>query len=288
MNQIKVFKADLHIHTLCSDGKYSPVEMVQKAAAYGLDCISITDHDTMEAYETALPEAIRLGVELIYGVEISAHLEGKEVHLLCYGIEPDQPQWRKMLLDHQQCRYDRAKRIVDNLKQEQVNLNWDQIVKDYKTQVITRPTIAQVLVEQGYAKNTQDAFSRYIGNTCSAYVAHHPISVKEVIHLAHLCGGLVIVAHPGNSFTTDELMTMVREGIDGIECVHPSHTDFLQRKYRQLAKDHDLLMTAGSDFHGYRYQDYNYIGRIKCDFATISELKKRFQSNRSAFVTTES
>jgi predicted metal-dependent phosphoesterase TrpH len=288
MNQIKVYKADLHIHTNCSDGKYSPVEMVQKAVAYGLDCISITDHDTMEAYETAMPEALRLGVELLYGVEISAHVEGKEAHLLCYGIEPDHPRWKQMLQQHQQDRFDRAKRIVDNLRQEQVNLNWEQLIAHDTSEVITRPTIAQALVEQGYAKNTQDAFSRFIGNTCPAYVPHHPLSVKDVIHLAHQCGGVVVLAHPGMHFSSEQLRMLIREGLDGIECVHPSHTDFLQRKFKHLAQEFDLLMTAGSDFHGYRYQDYNYIGRIKNDFNTINALKKRYQANRSAFVTTES
>jgi predicted metal-dependent phosphoesterase TrpH len=281
------FKADLHMHSTCSDGKYSPSELVHRAKNYGMSCIAITDHDTMEGVDEAIETGLALGVEVIPAVEVTASYNDKECHVLCYGVERRNEGWRSMLQAQQRIRKSRADRILGKLSEMGVYLNIEDVIAE-DADVITRPHIAQALVKSGHATHSRDAFDRFIGNMAPAYVPLDHIQLVDLIKLAHLAGGVAILAHPGSHYTQSQLDDMISLGIDGFEYLHPSHGYTLQTKYRALADQHDLLTTAGSDFHGFRFQDFSYFGYIHANFDMVTKMKNRCMAIKSAFLAIES
>jgi 3',5'-nucleoside bisphosphate phosphatase len=281
------FKADLHMHSTCSDGKYSPSELVHRAKNYGISCIAITDHDTMEGVDEAIETGLALGVEVIPAVEVTASYNDKECHVLCYGVERRNEGWRSMLQAQQRIRKSRADRILGKLSEMGVYLNIEDVIAE-DADVITRPHIAQALVKSGHATHSRDAFDRFIGNMAPAYVPLDHIQLVDLIKLAHLAGGVAILAHPGSHYSQGQLDDMISLGIDGFEYLHPSHGYTLQTKYRALADEHDLLTTAGSDFHGFRFQDFSYFGYIHANFDMVTKMKNRCMAIKSAFLAIES
>jgi predicted metal-dependent phosphoesterase TrpH len=281
------FKADLHMHSTCSDGKYSPSELVHRAKNYGISCIAITDHDTMEGVDEAIETGLALGVEVIPAVEVTASYNDKECHVLCYGVERRNEGWRSMLQAQQRIRKSRADRILGKLSEMGVYLNIEDVIAE-DADVITRPHIAQALVKSGHATHSRDAFDRFIGNMAPAYVPLDHIQLADLIKLAHLAGGVAILAHPGSHYTQSQLDEMISLEIDGFEYLHPSHGYALQSKYRALADEHGLLTTAGSDFHGFRFQDFSYYGFIYANFDMVTKMKNRCMAIKSAFLAIES
>jgi predicted metal-dependent phosphoesterase TrpH len=281
------YKADLHMHSSCSDGKFSPTELIHRAKNYGMSCIAITDHDTMEGVDEAIEAGLPLGVEVIPAVEVTASYNDRECHVLCYGVNHRDNGWRSMLRAQQRIRESRASRILDKLKDLGVYLEMDDVIT-VNADVITRPHIASALVKSGYATHSRDAFDRFIGNTAPAYVPLDHIQVADLVVAAHQAGGVSILAHPGTHYTQDQLDELISVGIDGFEYLHPSHGYTLQTRYKALAEKHDLIVTAGSDFHGFRFQDFSYFGYICADFEMVTKMKNRCMAIKSAFLAIES
>ncbi len=281
------YKADLHMHSTCSDGKYSPSELVHRAKNYGFSCIAITDHDTMEGVDEAIEAGLPLGVEVIPAVEVTASYNDRECHVLCYGINQRNEGWRLMLQAQQRIRKSRADQILGKLSEMGVYLNIEDVTSE-AADVITRPHIAQALVKSGHATHSRDAFDRFIGNMAPAYVPLDHIQVSDLIKSAHSAGGVAVLAHPSTHYTQSQLDEMIASGIDGFEYLHPSHGYTLQSKYRNLAAEHDLIITAGSDFHGFRFQDFSYFGYIHADFDMVTKMKNRCMAIKSAFLAIES
>jgi 3',5'-nucleoside bisphosphate phosphatase len=285
---ISPFKADLHMHTTCSDGKYTPTELVHKAKNYGLSCISITDHDTMAGIDEAELVAHSVGIEIIPGVEVSTSYNDKETHILCYGIDRNNSKWKAILDSQRNHRKERARDMIHRLNQMGCTITLDDVARIADLDIVTRPHIAQVLVQAGHAADTRDAFNRLIGNECPGYVPMKLIDVFELIEACHQAGGVAVLAHPGTHYSTEQLLTLIESGLDGLEYLHPSQGYYLQQKFRELTQTHGLLATAGSDFHGYRFQDYSYFGSIYVGMSTISDLKSRCETIKSAFLAIES
>jgi predicted metal-dependent phosphoesterase TrpH len=281
------YKADLHMHSTCSDGKYSPTELVHRAKNYGFSCIAITDHDTMEGVDEAIEAGLPLGVEVIPAVEVTASYNDKECHVLCYGIDQRNDGWRLMLMAQQRIRKSRADQILGKLGEMGVHIDIKDVTSA-EADVITRPHIAQALVKSGHATHSRDAFDRFIGNMAPAYVPLDHIQVSDLIKSAHSAGGIAVLAHPGTHYTQSQLEEIIATGIDGFEYLHPSHGYTMQTKYRNLADEHGLIITAGSDFHGFRFQDFNYFGHIHADFDMVTKMKNRCMAIKSAFLAIES
>ncbi len=243
-------KADLHIHTLASDGNMSPEDVVRNAREHKLEIISITDHDTIRGYRKALPIAEELGIELLPGVEISTDFDGKECHLLAYGFDPDHLSIKQMLIDHRRSRLNRGKWIINQLSQEGLDLDIEEVKAEANGSNIGRPHIAKVLVSKGYVSSFKEAFIRYLSNQSLGKIHNNYYSHHKVIETVKEAGGAIVIAHPGNFYNTDELETLVDSGVDGIEFIHPSHDYQTQKEIEHFADKHNLLMTGGSDFHG--------------------------------------
>ncbi|HRE12279.1 MAG TPA: PHP domain-containing protein [Ignavibacteria bacterium] len=270
-------KADLHTHTHYSDGYHTPGELIQKAKTAGLTHLAITDHDNVDAIDEAIEIASRYDIELIPGTEISAEHNGKETHILAYYFDHKNPELLDYLQNFRRERMKRAQKIVEKLNDLGIAIQMQDVLSQVKGNgSVGRPHIAVALIEGGFVNNYYDAFNKFIGDDKPAYVKKPNISTKDAISLINRCGGLSFVAHPGKSMRhNNSLFEMIEFGIDGIEVVHPSHSDYDIEYFRDITSQYFLLESGGSDFHGGRINDVSILGRYYIPEIKITAMKNR-------------
>lgn len=242
-------RINLHLHTRASDGAFSPAQIVNHAKKIRLDLISITDHDTADAY-TELPTVIA-PLRILPGMEISSMHQGQDVHILAYGCDFNNQALKDLSKMYHEGRRTRAIKMIELLAKLGMNITIEEVAamagaKD----LIVRPHIAQVLIQKGYVRNKNEAFDKYIGNFKPAFMPKPEQSVLDVIDIIHQAGGLAIVAHPGKLSNPDFVQEFIGFGIDGLEVWHPDHFQYQVDEFIQTAQNNGLYMTAGSDFHG--------------------------------------
>lgn len=267
-------KADLHLHTKASDGKYSPPELVRFCADAGLKAIAITDHDTLKGYEDAKEAAAHYNIELLPGIEITCELENKERHLLAYNFDPEHPRLQELLQSQRLRRFRRASSMISNLNKLGFDISMDEVKAEAGSLNISRNHIASLMIGKGYVGHKQLVFDKYIGDKAPAYHKTQYLGIKEVIKLIHECGGVAILAHPGRHYNDKQLDELVSSGIDGFECIHPSHNFRFQKKYDRLCERHQLIRTGGSDFHGYRMHEHGNLGIVAIDLDWVQKMKE--------------
>jgi len=245
-----MLKVDLHTHTTISDGRLDPAALVRAIATSGLDYFSITDHDTMGMYlqHGALLE--KFGNKVISGVEVSTFGEGREVHILGYGLPVGPATLDGVLTDRRLARHNRAALIVHKLRDMGVKISMSDVEGKAQGGMIGRPHIARVLVENGVARDVSDAFDRYIGSACAAFVPSSTLTPVAAIRAISECGGVSVLAHPTRNKAEELLENLVHEGLRGVEAYSTSHTAHDAQRLRAIAHKHNLVMTAGTDFHG--------------------------------------
>jgi len=244
---------DLHMHTTASDGRCSPEELVSRARGAGITALAVTDHDTMAAVPAAAAAACRLGLEFLPGIEITSVSSGKDVHVLGYFLAPDSPGLSDLISDQRRRRVERAREIGDRLARMGAAIDVEALVAAAaggSGKAIARPQIAQALIRAGHAGSVAEAFDRYLGETCGAYVPHTGASPVEVVALIRAGGGIASLAHPG--YTKQDLVipALVEAGLQAIEAYHSSHDSDTTARYVALAGRLDLAITGGSDYHG--------------------------------------
>jgi hypothetical protein len=238
------FYADLHCHSNCSDGTLAPGELVLHAKKIGLQGLAITDHDTIDAYRTAVPVAKKLGIRLGCGVEFSCQFQGFSIHLLGYDFSLSAPNVHDLCLRHQKRRESRNRAILEKLKAHQMEIAYEELQGGH---TIGRPHIAQLMVDKGYVKNIREAFHLYIGEGKKCYVAGEPFLVEEALEVLHGAHGKAFIAHPQllpDDFPVDELLKLP---FDGIECYYAR---LRKKSWIEIAVGKKWLMSGGSDFHG--------------------------------------
>ncbi len=268
-------KADLHLHTTYSDGALSPAELVRKAHTSGLAVISITDHDNVGAVAEAQACGAGLGVEVIPGLELSAVLGDKDVHLLAYFFDPSNRNLLDYLSFFRLERLKRAERIVKKLNQINVPLKLETVLEQAGIGSVGRPHIANALLEDGHTGTYQEAFSKYIGANGPAFERKFQLTPREAIRLINEAGGLTFLAHPGKYLSEVELIDLIKTGLDGIEVVHPSHSDAQRAYYRGIAHQYFLLESGGSDYHGGRKGDEHAFGAHCVPLRVVETMKQR-------------
>ena len=271
--------ADLHVHTTESDGDMRPGEIVSKAASIGLGAVAITDHDTING----VPEAIRMGretgIRVIAGVEISAVYNPGTMHILGYfQTLPD--GFEKELQSVQAGRRKRLPKIIEKLNILGFTITRDDVSSIAGDAQIGRLHIAKALIEKGYVKDFKTAFSRYLAKGKPAYVEKEKMSIARSLSLIHEYGGLPVLAHP---FTLEleayELKLLVKQlkeaGLAGIEVFYPEHTKAQKKLYTTIARDLDLFMTGGTDYHGPGRSSIS-VGDFGIDKETLNVMMDKF------------
>lgn len=265
-------KADLHLHTTKSDGKYAPAEVVQMAHKKGLSVIAITDHDTIDGIGEGRAEAEKLGLTFINGVEITSDFNGREAHVLAYAFDDKQTEFVQFLKSQNELRENRIHEMLKKLAELGVILEYDAIKAIAGTGSIGRPHLAKALVEAGFVRNMGEAFGKFIGNHGPAYFKSEHPDFREVIKMVRKAKGKTILAHPAMSYSQAELDQWVLEGIDGFEMIHPRHPYNLQLKFENLAQMYGLIKTGGSDFHGFYSRDMVYFGVVSINTLQVQKL----------------
>jgi predicted metal-dependent phosphoesterase TrpH len=272
-------RIDLHTHTNLSDGAYSPTELVKKAYERGLNIISITDHDSVNGIKEAISVGKNLGVEVISGLEISTDLDDNEIHLLAYFIDIDNEELQKYLSFFRDERFHRAKRIVQKLQKLGLPVTIDDVIARSKNSAVGRPHIAYTLVDLGIIQNYQQAFEKYIGDRGPAFERKIHISPQSALKLINDAGGLSFIAHPG-FMKENLLLNLIKAGVDGIECIHPSHSENQVQFYRGIVNQYCILESGGSDFHGGKKADEENLGRFLVSQNVLDAMRKMLQQNK--------
>lgn len=269
-------KIDLHMHTTASDGEYSPSEVVRLAQDHNLEVIAITDHDTVAGIREARSAAYGTNLSVIAGIELGCENATRDVHLLGYAFDIDNEHLQQKLDELHEHRKYRAARIVENLNELGIPVQYELVQDIAGDGVIARPHIAQALVQLGMVASYQEAFDNYLGNHCPAYVPRLRLSPHEGIDLIHQAGGVAVVAHPCRY---EDPLGVVREfaaqGVDGIEVYYPDNSPQLRQQLLQIAQELDLMVTGGCDFHR-RAEDGQFgLGTEHIPHEVIAEILRR-------------
>jgi 3',5'-nucleoside bisphosphate phosphatase len=267
-------KADLHMHTTFSDGTLTTAELVQRAKQAGLTTISITDHDNVGALDEAIILGTQAGIDVISGVELSANVADYDIHILGYFFDHRNQNLLDHLLFFRMERIKRAERIVGKLNDLNVPLKIESVMEQAGTGSVGRPHIANALVEEGLTESYYEAFARYIGNGKPAYEKKFQVSPQAAIELISSAGGLSFVAHPGNAIDEKVLLNLITDGVDGIEVIHPSHSPERVTHYSGIVSEYFLLASGGSDFHGGKKNDQDFLGRYYISEEQVSIMRR--------------
>ena len=247
---------DLHTHTTASDGSLSPEDLVDLARKGGLCAIAVTDHDTTDGVIRAIEAGRRAGVMVIPAVEISSQHKPGSMHILGYFIDTNEPRLQNTLAEMVRNRDRRNLGIVERLNNLGVQITLDEVCGYAGGDVLGRPHFARALVEKGVVSTIQEAFDQYLDAGAAAGVPKEKLPPELVIDMIHGAGGLAVLAHPYQLRLGDgeELESRVRwlcdQGLDGIECYYPEHSEAQTAIYRSLAARYGLVSTGGTDFHG--------------------------------------
>ncbi len=272
------------MHSTASDGVYSPPEVVQLALTHQLDVIALTDHDNTNGVAAARQAAASTPLTVIAGVELSAEDDTHDVHILGYFINVDDAPFQTALVEMREARAGRAQQIVAKLAALGVAISLERVHQLAGTGAIGRPHIAQAMLEKGYVRTLQEAFDRYIDNRGPAYVPRFQLAPRRAISLIHGAGGLAVLAHPSKYKGYEAVLrALVPEGLDGVEVYYPDHSPALIEHLSALAREFNLVMTGGSDFHRREGDGSARVGSVKLPPEVLPNLEQRLAAvHRSA------
>ncbi len=269
-------RIDLHSHSRASDGEYAPAEVAARARAAGLSVWALCDHDTVAGLPEAAEAARRLGLRLVPGIELSAFLGQKEVHVLGHFVDPDHPSLRRFedtLAAHRRWRMGE---IVKRLALLNVNVRAEDVERFSGGKTIGRPHVARAILEKGYVPTVKEAFDRFLAEGKPAYVPRFRLEVAEAVALVRGAGGTATVAHPAVSRLDRREAERARDaGVSGLEVHHPDHDPGTRERLLRLADELGLVATAGSDFHGETVSPDRHLGEVTMPGEDLARLEAR-------------
>jgi 3',5'-nucleoside bisphosphate phosphatase len=248
-------RIDLHTHSYFSDGSCSPSALVKLAHQCDLTILAITDHDTTEGLAEAREAAQGLPLELIPGIELSTEFQGRETHILGYFINLSDRRFQDRLVQLRSTRLDRIQSILARLHQLNIDVSLPEVEQVAGGGTIGRPHIARILIDKGYVKEMKEAFERFLGTGGEAYVRRMLPDAAEIIRWITDAGGIPVLAHPyWEGLNAEETVvacrTLVDQGLRGLEVFYGTFSARQISSNLHLARQFNLLVTGGSDFHG--------------------------------------
>ena len=270
-------RVDLHMHSNFSDGVYSPSDLVDMAKENGLVAIALTDHDIVDGVSEAIEAGTKKGVEVLSGVELSCEFGGRDLHVLGYGVDPANEDFREMLHKFCETRFKRGIKIVEKLNALGMSIEPADVMAKSGKGALGRPHIAQAMVEGKHVASTQEAFDKYIADGGPAYVPKYKMDPTEAIGHIHGAGGLAFIAHPGVFIQKiDGLYDLIAEGFDGVEVYHPTHNDEKREALKAIADEKGLLVSGGTDYHGFPGRDLQ-VGSVDVSYELVEKIKERLE-----------
>lgn len=281
---------DLHVHSTCSDGTYTPTELVDYAMEKNLSAFALTDHDTVAGIKEVLSYAEGLrsdGVsnvpKVIPGIEFSTEYNGRDVHIVGLYINPEAPGFAAYLENFINSREERNKKICAKFVEDGYDITYEELKSRFENTVLTRAHFAQILQEKGYVKSRQEAFDRFIGDYRPYYFPREKVTPEMAIELILNADGIPVLAHPIlyhlSDKKLDELVGSLKsKGLMGIEAVYSTYAPSEERQIRALADKYHLLLSGGSDFHGLNKEKIDLgvgYGKLYVPDEFLAEIEKR-------------
>lgn len=251
---------DLHVHSNCSDGTFAPEELVAHALKKQLRAFALTDHDSIEGISRAEAAAEGTSLTVIPGIELSTEYQGKDIHILGLGIDPENKAFLDYLRRFQEARDLRNEKMIRRLQEYGVDITPEKMLEQFPDCIWTRSHFALYLQTHGYVKEMWDAFPKYIGNNAPCYVPREGITPRQAVQLVLEGKGHPVLAHPIlyrlNPSRLEALVAdLTSAGLQGIEAIYSQNRYTDESAMKQLAKRHGLAVTGGSDFHGANKKD---------------------------------
>ncbi len=270
---------DFHLHTRHSDGTFAPEEVIRRAKSLKMTAISITDHDTL----SALPAARRAAgedLEILTGIEMTAVSHDRELHVLGYGFRDEDPAMQEYIRRAQERRHGRIHRMIDQLNARGIEVTRAEVEKIAgEATSIGRPPLAEALLKKGVVHSLNEAFDRYIGDHAPCFVKQAILTTADAARLIRQAGGVAVLAHPYRLVEDEWIPALAADGIQGIEVYHSDHNPATTRHYLKIAQELNLLITGGSDCHGFRKAKGPLIGTVKVPDSCLEELKKTLKGS---------
>lgn len=266
---MSILNADLHCHSVVSDGTLTPEALAARAAANGVELWALTDHDEIGGQHRAAAAAHANGMKYLTGTEISVTFIGQTVHIIGLGFDPDDPQMRQGLADTRGGRGARAMEMSDALAQAGIRGAYEGALRYVgNPELISRTHFARHLVESGVCKDTNEVFRRFLTEGKPGFVPHRWASLQDAVRWITAAGGAAVIAHPARyKFSANEEYALFTEfkahGGQGVEVVTGSHTTAEYVKYGETAREFGLAASRGSDFHS-PTESHTDLGRLPC------------------------
>jgi predicted metal-dependent phosphoesterase TrpH len=275
--------ADLHTHSNASDGQLAPADLLEQAARRGLSILALTDHDTTLGLPEAADAASTLGIRFIPGIELSTDVERGEIHILGYGVDPNNSTLQRTLARLRESRESRIERMLDRLEQQGMTLPRDQIRASAAGASVGRPHIARAMIDAGYVSTISEAFARYLDKGKPAYIAAERLTPVEAVRLIRDTGGLPVHAHPFSSpdFPAS-LPALIDAGLVGLEAYYGEYSEPQRNQIATIASQYGLLATGGSDFHGVGFKEGRDLGGVTLPADVIDLFLARLSAQSGA------
>lgn len=277
---------DLHVHSVCSDGTFTPEELVELAIENDLIAFALTDHDTIDGVERAILAAKGRNVEVIPGIELSCEYtikpdRKKEIHILGYQLDWKHPGLCEALTAIADERDNRNRKMCANLSAAGYPIDYDSLVARFGNKILTRAHFARFLLEQGAVPSLDAAFKKILAQDGPYFVMRKYLTPKKGIDLIRQAGGIPVLAHPLlYKMSVTEIRNMIVElkeyGLQGIEALYSRNRGTDEAFVRKLADEYDLFITGGSDFHGTNKPDIELgrgEGKLRVPVILLENLK---------------
>ena len=246
---------DFHMHSIYSDGVKSPEELLRHALDCNLFMMALTDHDEIDGIKALRAAQKQLDpektIKIINGCEFSADYKDKSIHILGYCFDETNQELKDFIQYFKAKREERIDEIIKRCNNAGYVISKDDLLKKFpKTQAYGRPHIGQLLIDGGYAKDINEVFKGILRKDSPCYVPKVKVEVPHIIDIIHKAGGLAVMAHPKLVTSDEYVVEMLAYDFDGMEVYHTKHNDDDVKRYKALAKEHNLFITGGSDYHG--------------------------------------
>lgn len=273
-------RADLHLHTTFSDGTDAPALLVEHAVQAGLAAMAVTDHDCVDGVIPAQTAAAGR-LEVIAGIELTVGFRGVELHILGFFLDPTSREVTTRLQELHRLRETRLQQMIDRLKTYQVEVTLDEVLRLSEHGAAGRPHLARVLVQRGYVKTPEEAFTRFIGDQAPCFVKGATLTPASAAAFVRAAGGVSALAHPARFVPDEWLPELLAAGVQGIEAYHPDHGVATAERYREYAEAHHLLVTGGSDAHGTWKTKGPAVGSVTVPYACVEQLRNAAKAMKS-------
>ncbi len=271
------FHFDFHAHTTASDGTLTPTELVSLGKQLGLIVMAITDHDTIAGLAEGKAKAQELGIKFLHGVELNTDASGVEIDILGYFYNNiEDPSFIDLVKYREGERIRRAKEMISKLTNLGINITYDR-VREIAGGVVARPHVAQILIKDGYALSQKDAYDRLIGFGSPAYAERDPLLPEVAIEQIKNAGGVPIIAHPGLIGDDTLVHYLLEQGAEGLEAYYAYHTQEQQDKYLAIAREYDVIVGCGSDYHGPNRNKNKMLGSVDAPVQVMETLLGKVQ-----------